>query len=148
MALVLLMGCGIKPKIPSVHRIPVQQGNYLEYDDVSQVNVGMSKADVEAILGTPVVGSLFNQSRWEYVYRLRTERYGLFENLYTVYFEDDIVARIESTIKEPIRLEETVDPENIEGQESEVVEQAEGELLEKAEEALEQVEDISAEGSN
>jgi len=124
----MLTACS-KVKIPSVHRIPVQQGNYLEYDDVSQIQIGMSKADVQAILGTPVVGSLFNQSRWEYVYKLRTERYGLFENLYTVYFEDDVVARFETDIKEPIKLPETEPTEEID---------PDTEALEKAENVLEQ----------
>ncbi len=121
-----------KFKVPSVHRIPVQQGNFLEYDDVSQIQVGMTKTDVQAILGTPVVGSLFNQSRWEYVYKLRTERYGLFENLYTVYFEDDIVTRVESDIKEPEATDELP--------EAEVVEEIdpEAEALKKADDVLEQ----------
>lgn len=128
---VLLASCG-KVKMPGVHRIPVQQGNFLEYDDVSQIQVGMSKADVQAILGTPVVGSLFNQSRWEYVYKLRTEQYGLFENLYTVYFEDDVVARIESDIKEPEKTEELPDPELIEKIDPEA------DALEKADSVLDQ----------
>jgi len=126
----MLTACG-KVKMPGVHRIPVQQGNYLEYKDVSQVKVGMSRDDVKAILGTPVVGALFNQSRWEYVYKLRTEQYGLFENLYTVYFEDDVVSRIESDI-EP--------PDEEEAPEAEIVAPVdeEAEALEKAEEVLEQ----------
>lgn len=117
--------------MPGVHRIPVQQGNYLEYKDVSQVKVGMTRDDVKAILGTPVVGALFNQSRWEYVYMLRTEQYGLFENLYTVYFEDDVVSRIESDI-EPPEEEEVLEAEIVEPVDEEV------EALEKAEEVLEQ----------
>lgn len=126
---VALTACGIK--MPGVHRIPVQQGNYLEYKDVSQVKVGMSRDDVKAILGTPVVGALFNQSRWEYVYKLRTEKYGLFENLYTVYFEDDVVTRFESDI-EPPKEEEVLEAEIVEPVD------VEAEALEKAEEVLEQ----------
>ncbi len=126
---VALTACGIK--VPGVHRIPVQQGNYLEYKDVSQVKVGMSRDDVKAILGTPVVGALFNKSRWEYVYKLRTEKYGLFENLYTVYFEDDLVTRFESDI-EPPKEEEVLEAEIVEPVD------AAAEALEKAEEILEQ----------
>ncbi len=127
----LLAACSIK--VPGVHRIPVQQGNYLEYKDVSKVKVGMSKADVKAVLGTPVVGSLFNQSRWEYVYKLRTEQYGLFENLFTVFFEDEIVSRIESDIEAP-KEEEVLEAEVVEpiDEEAELLEKAEG-ILEKGE---------------
>lgn len=91
----------------------------------------MSKDDVKAILGTPVVGSLFNESRWEYVYKLRTERYGLFENLYSVYFEDDIVVRVESDI-EPPKETEVLEAEIIEAPD------AEAEAMQKAEEILDQ----------
>lgn len=129
----MLTACG-KVKIPGVHRIPVQQGNYLEYKDVSQVKEGMTREDVKAILGTPVVGSLFNQSRWEYVYKLRTERYGLFENLYTVYFEDDVVSHIKSDII-PTGNEE------VKGSDTEEPVEEESELTEETEEVLEAVED-------
>jgi outer membrane protein assembly factor BamE len=80
-----------------VYRMPVQQGNYLDARQVDQVQVGMTRAQVRFLLGTPMLPPGFDNDRWDYLYTLqlrtleRPERQRL-----TVYFEGDKVARIEN----------------------------------------------------
>lgn len=81
-----------------VYSIPIQQGNFLEAKDLDRVTVGMTRVQVRALLGTPMVADPFQNHRWDYVYYLK----GLFlkkpvQRNFTVYFEEDKVVRIERT---------------------------------------------------
>jgi len=79
-----------------VYRLDIQQGNLLEEDSVSQVEVGMSRSAVEFLLGTPMVADSFHRGRWDYPYYLRRGRSEEVERRWiVVYFEDDQVSRIE-----------------------------------------------------
>ena len=83
-----------------VHRIDIQQGNFLEPKDIDRVSVGMTRIQVRALLGTPMVADPFETWRWDYVYYLKKGR--LKKPLYrqfTVYFEDDKVVRIDRSDK-------------------------------------------------
>jgi len=78
-----------------VYRIDIQQGNFLENDEVDQVTVGMTRSQVRYLLGTPIVGNAFQDSRWDYVYYLKRGRSREPEQRhFTVYFEEDKVTRI------------------------------------------------------
>lgn len=59
----LLLTACIKPYTPSV-----QQGNILTQDDVKQLKIGMSKDDVQYLLGAPVLQSTFADNQWDYIY--------------------------------------------------------------------------------
>jgi outer membrane protein assembly factor BamE len=85
---VLATGC--------VYRIDIQQGNFLENKEIDQITVGMTRSQVWYLLGTPIVGNAFQNSRWDYVYFLKHGRTNKTDQRhFTVYFEDDKVTRIE-----------------------------------------------------
>src|SRR3989339_676497 len=83
-------GCGI------VYRQPIYQGNLLEKTNVDQLQVGMGKPQVIALLGSPSVTDPFHQDRWDYTASQRTDRLGRTEvkNL-TLWFENDALTRWE-----------------------------------------------------
>ncbi len=83
-------GCGI------VYRQPIYQGNLLEKTNVDQLQVGMGKPQVIALLGSPSVTDPFHHDRWDYTASQRTDRLGRTEvkNL-TLWFENDALARWE-----------------------------------------------------
>ena len=83
-------GCGI------VYRQPIYQGNLLEKSAVDQLQAGMSKQQVQLLLGTPSIADPFSQNRWDYTATQRVGRLARIEkkNL-TVFFENDVVARWE-----------------------------------------------------
>jgi outer membrane protein assembly factor BamE len=88
---VLASGC--------VYRIDIQQGNFLENKEIDQITVGMTRSQVRYLLGTPIVGNAFQNSRWDYVYFLKHGRTDKTDQRhFTVYFEDDKVTRIERRI--------------------------------------------------
>lgn len=81
------------------YRINIQQGNYLEEDDVDQVQPGMTRSQVRFLLGTPMVEDLFNSERWDYVYYFKRGRTGdVFRRHFVVYFEGEQAVRIERNL--------------------------------------------------
>jgi outer membrane protein assembly factor BamE len=80
-----------------VHRIDIQQGNFLDAEDIDRVSVGMTRVQVRALLGTPMVADSFHVERWDYVYYLKKGRIRKPEyRHFIVHFDSsDKVARIE-----------------------------------------------------
>jgi outer membrane protein assembly factor BamE len=83
-----------------VYRVDVQQGNLLKDKDVLQVEVGMTRSQVQFLLGTPMVADSFHRDRWDYAYYLRKGRSPDIQRRWiVVYFENDRVAKIERELK-------------------------------------------------
>jgi outer membrane protein assembly factor BamE len=79
-----------------VYRIDIQQGNLIEQTDIDQVQVGMTRSQVQFLLGTPMVSDSFHRDRWDYAYYFRQGRSRDIERRWlVVYFDGDRVARIE-----------------------------------------------------
>jgi outer membrane protein assembly factor BamE len=57
-----------------VHRIDIQQGNFLDKEDIDRISVGMTRVQVRALLGTPMVADPFQGTRWDYVYYFKRGR--------------------------------------------------------------------------
>jgi outer membrane protein assembly factor BamE len=79
-----------------VYRIDIQQGNLLDDEDIVQVQVGMTRSQVQFLLGTPMVADSFHRNRWDYAYYLRRGRSpDVAQRWVVVHFEDDRVSRID-----------------------------------------------------
>jgi outer membrane protein assembly factor BamE len=86
LASALLSGC------PFVYTIDVQQGNYVTTDVAAKLKVGMTKAEVRQLLGTPLLIDAFHANRWDYYFS--NVKGGKAENRtrLSVFFENDKVA--------------------------------------------------------
>ncbi len=51
-----------------VYRMDVQQGNLLKLETLDRVEVGMTKSQIKYLLGGPLVGTPFEENRWDYIY--------------------------------------------------------------------------------
>jgi outer membrane protein assembly factor BamE len=79
-----------------VYRIDIQQGNLLDDDDIGQVEVGMTRSQVQFLLGTPMVSDSFHRDRWDYAYYLRRGRSpDVTQRWVVVHFENDRVSRVD-----------------------------------------------------
>ena len=115
-SLLYLSGCS--GKLFTVYKIDVQQGNAVEPEKVDKLEVGMTKEQVEFLLGTPMIRDIFHPDRWDYIYFL-IPGYGERERRHlTLFFEADNVSEI---IKDQIELpppDEQEDQEANEAQEN------------------------------
>jgi outer membrane protein assembly factor BamE (lipoprotein component of BamABCDE complex) len=78
-----------------VYKLDVNQGNYLSQDMVDKLRVGQSQQQVRAILGTPLIASVFRPDRWDYVYEFKRGGQPVEHRNFTVYFVDGKLARWE-----------------------------------------------------
>jgi outer membrane protein assembly factor BamE len=79
-----------------VYRMAIQQGNFLEPRLVDKLEIGMTRAQVRYLLGTPMVPATFDADRWDYLYYLRKGRvHAPVHRRLTVFFAADKVARVE-----------------------------------------------------
>ena len=78
-----------------VYRVNIQQGNYLEKRNTDQLAPGMTKVQVRYLLGTPMVPTIFDNDRWDYLYYLKLGRQKPIQRELTVYFKDDKVDKID-----------------------------------------------------
>lgn len=79
-----------------VFRIDIQQGNLLEEEDLERVAVGMTRSQVQFLLGTPMIADPFHQERWDYPYYLKRGRTGeVVESWVVVHFDGDVVSRVD-----------------------------------------------------
>ena len=68
LCLTLMSGCS--GKLFTIHKIDVQQGNAVEVEKVEKLAVGMTKEQVEFLLGSPMMTDIFHPERWDYIYAL------------------------------------------------------------------------------
>ena len=87
-----------------VYRPDLQQGNLLNIENIDRIQVGMTKSQIKYLLGGPVVGTPYEENRWDYIYLYQprmdiesnenSQRYWLI-----VYFQNEKVTRIEKDVE-------------------------------------------------
>ena len=85
----LVSGCSL------VHRIDIQQGNAVAPENFLKIRNGMTRPEVRQLLGTPLLADVFHANRWDFFYRNELGGKLVEQNRFTVYFENDKVARVE-----------------------------------------------------
>lgn len=84
-----LAGCGL------IYKAPIHQGNLLDARNVEQLQVGMTRRQVIALLGSPVIADPFHQSRWDYVASQKREGKEMQVRRFAVFFDGDSLTRWE-----------------------------------------------------
>ncbi|WP_070108231.1 outer membrane protein assembly factor BamE [Burkholderia plantarii] len=74
-AVVTLAGCSSYDSVTqriaqsiTPYRITVVQGNFVSQEKASQLQAGMTRDQVRALLGTPLLADLFHADRWDYLF--------------------------------------------------------------------------------
>jgi len=78
------------------HRIDIQQGNVVVREQLQALQPGMPRAQVQAILGTPLVASAFHAARWDYVFTFVRQNQEPQQRRVTVFFAGDALQRVEA----------------------------------------------------
>ncbi len=90
-ALGSLVGCSLL-RFPGVYRLKVQQGNYIEGEMVEQLEPGMTKRQVEYVMGSPLIRDTFHPDRWDYYYSVRRGDEQLREYHLVLLFENELLS--------------------------------------------------------
>lgn len=55
------------------YRVEVVQGNVVTKEQIAQVKPGMSRMQVRAALGSPLLADLFHADRWDYIFTIKRQ---------------------------------------------------------------------------
>ncbi|MEC9415531.1 MAG: outer membrane protein assembly factor BamE [Pseudomonadota bacterium] len=83
-----------------VYQANLAQGNFVEKEDLDQIEIGMTRSQVRFLLGTPMIDDPFHQDRWDYIYYLKIGRdKAIFKTWVSIFFENDSVSEINKNQK-------------------------------------------------
>ncbi len=85
--------------LPRVYKIDVQQGNVITQDMVNKLEPGMTRSQVQFIMGSPMIIDTFHQERWDYLYRFQPGYGEAQKEHITLFFESGSLGRITGTMK-------------------------------------------------
>lgn len=98
-----LVGCSWV-QFPSVHVVSFQQGNIVSQDMVNKLQTGMTKAQVQYILGSPLIVDTFNPSRWDYYYT-RVNANKNKKQLTVIFDKENKLQKLEGDFMQPTHTE-------------------------------------------
>ena len=79
-----------------LYKPEVVQGNFVSREQRQALKLGMARAQVKDILGTPLVSSLFHGDRWDYVFTIRRQGVAPQNFKLSVHFKADVLSQIDS----------------------------------------------------
>lgn len=74
-----------------------QQGNLLPAHKIKRLQVGMSKRDVAAIMGTSLISPIFRKNRWDYVYTKQIGNGSMEKRKVVLYFDGERLKKIDQS---------------------------------------------------
>ncbi len=86
-ATLVLAGCSF----PGIHKDKVKQGNQLIIERVERLEIGMTRDQVQFLLGSPITVNTFNPNRWIYLERIDFDGEVQQNNYLIINFKDDLV---------------------------------------------------------
>ncbi len=78
-----------------MYKAPIYQGNLIDERNVAQLQAGMSRRQVIALLGSPVIADPFHHSRWDYVASHKPGGGKTEVKRFAVFFDGDALTRWE-----------------------------------------------------
>lgn len=92
-----LTGCSSWPSFSNLakynflapYKIDIQQGNDVAESKVDRLKPGMTRAQVQFIMGTSALQDVFHANRWDYVYTMRHEGRLIASRRVSIFFVDD-----------------------------------------------------------
>jgi outer membrane protein assembly factor BamE len=77
----------------------VQQGNSVDQAMINRLQPGMSKTQVQYVMGTPMLVDVFHLDRWDYYFSLHKGSGEKEQRQLSLYFQDNRLLRIEGAMR-------------------------------------------------
>ena len=81
----LVTGCNFNSY---VYRPDVHQGNLVTKEMADQLQIGMSRAQVQFLMGEPLIKSQLHENRWDYLYYSNPRRGDIVKRPVTLWFDE------------------------------------------------------------
>ena len=112
-AVALLVGCSTYDSVTqriaqsiTPYRSTVVQGNFVSKVAAAKMRVGMTRAEVKAVLGTPLLTDMFHADRWDYLFYFKRGSTAVVQQRdFIVNFKDDVVTSWQGGEDLPSELE-------------------------------------------
>ncbi|WP_252177131.1 outer membrane protein assembly factor BamE [Endozoicomonas sp. 4G] len=105
-AATLLTGCASSTdsgskliSFPGVYKVDIQQGNVITQEMVDQLRPGMTRSQVQYVMGTPLMEDVFNRDRWDYISSHQPGGEPRTQQTLTIFFKDDKLSSIEGDFR-------------------------------------------------
>ena len=102
----LLVGCAGSTdsgsrliSFPGAHKIDIQQGNVITQEMIDQLRPGMTRGQVQYVMGTPLLEDSFNKDRWDYVQSDQPGGGERTQKTVTILFEGDNLVSIQGDLR-------------------------------------------------
>jgi len=82
-------------QFPWVYRLTIQQGNIVSQEMIDKLKPGMTKSQIQFILGNPILQDSLDQDRWNYIYSLQIPGKDLVQRELVIYFEENRLSHFE-----------------------------------------------------
>ena len=77
------------------YQLDIDQGNIITLEKVSQLQLGMTREEVQFVMGTPLVKDPFHLDRWDYFYSFASgDKRTINQKQLSIFFENNILANI------------------------------------------------------
>jgi len=96
---ILVVGCLIVALPGCLYRMDIPQGNRLDDGLEQQLEIGMSRNQVEFLLGSPAIVALYRPDQWYSYYYLKTGDAGVIvKRNMTLTFTNNLLSKIEGKL--------------------------------------------------
>ena len=95
--LTLLAGCS-SFEFPWVYKLSIDQGNIITQEMVNKLQPGMTRNQVQFVMGSPLIADPFHEDRWDCIYTLLDAKGRRTEQHLTVFFTDDKLSSLSGNI--------------------------------------------------
>ena len=92
------VGCGSSLPAVKSFKMDIQQGNVITSDMLLKLRPGMSKSQVQFVMGTPLLVDSFHTNRWDYFYQFRKQGKIINQHRVILDFEGDSLARVRGDV--------------------------------------------------
>lgn len=108
----VLAGCS-NLEFPWVYRINVDQGNIITQEMVNKLKPGMTRSQVQFVMGSALLVDTFHDDRWDYLYTLLDGDGKRTEQRLTVFFEGDKLSALNGDFMPQADAPAAVQPEAV-----------------------------------
>lgn len=89
---------------PGAYKIDIQQGSVITQEMVDQLRPGMTRNQVQYVMGYPLLEDTFDRDRWDYVYSMQPGGEKRTQQTLTIFFKDDQLASVQGDFKPTPKL--------------------------------------------